>query len=318
MRLLFAALIVSCIASAAHAQQFPNRPIRMVVGFSAGGGPDITARLVAPKLAAILGQQVVIDNRPGAGGSIAEDIVAKAAPDGYTVLACSNSLSISPFLYEKLPYDPVRDLAPIHMLAISAQVLVVQPVFAAKSVSELIALAKSNPAKFTFASSGNGAGSHLAGELFKLLTATELVHVPYKGGGQGVTAVIAGETHMMFAPIAAAIPHVRGGRLRALAVTTSQRTAAARDIPTMQEAGVPRYEAFPWYALLVPARTPKPIRDALEKATKEVIAQQDTRERMLSLGLDASDIGSVEFSRFLKVEMNRWQEVVRKAALRPS
>ena len=318
MRLLFAALVLSCLTPPSYAQQYPNRPIRMVVGFSAGGGPDITARLVAPKLAAILGQQVVIDNRPGAGGSIAEDIVAKAAPDGYTILACSNSLSISPFLYEKLPYDPVRDLQPIHMLAVSAQVLVVQPTFAAKSVAELIALAKSKPGQFTFASSGNGAGSHLAGELFKLLTATEMVHVPYKGGGQGVTAVISGETNMMFAPIAAAIPHVRAGRLRALAVTTSQRTAAASDIPTMQEAGVPRYEAFPWYALLVPARTPKHITEALEKATKQVLAQPDTRERMLTLGLDASNIGSAEFSRFLKVEMNRWQEVVRKAALRPN
>lgn len=310
-----------CLASAAapvHGQeQYPSRPIRMVVGFSAGGGPDIVARLIAPKLAGLLGQQIVVDNRAGAGGSIAEDIVAKATPDGYTILACSNSLSINPFLYEKLPYDALRDLFPISLTGISAQVLIVRSTFAAKSVPELIALAKSKPGQLTFASSGVGAGSHLSSELFKLLTATEMVHVPYKGGGQGVAAVMGGETDMMFAPIAAAIQHVRSGRLRAMAVTTATRSGAAPDIPTMAEAGVPGYEAFPWYGLLVPARTPKLITDALQNATAEVLTQPDIRERMLALGVDVPGAGHAVFARLLKAEMGRWSKVIRVGGLRP-
>jgi tripartite-type tricarboxylate transporter receptor subunit TctC len=253
------ALCVSGAIAPANADEaYPNRPIRMVVGFAAGGGPDIVARLIAPKLTSVFGRQVVVDNRPGAGGSIAEEIVAKAAPDGYTLLACSNSISINPFL-KKLPYDPVRDLIPISLTGISAQVLVVQPHFAAKSVRELITLAKAKPGQITYASSGTGAGSHLSGELFKLLADIDLNHIPYKGGGQGVASVLGGETDMMFAPIAAAIPHVRAGRLRAMAVTTSKRTSAAPEIPTMVEAGVPKYESFPWYGLLVPAKTPQQV-----------------------------------------------------------
>jgi len=301
----------------AHAQdKYPNRPIRMLVGYTAGGGPDIVARLVAPKLTVLLGQQVVVDNRPGAGGSIAEDIVSKAAPDGYTILACSNSLSINPFLHAKLPYNAQKDLAPVSLTGISAQMLIVRPVFAAKTVAELVTAAKAKPDGFTYGSSGIGAGSHLSGELFKFLSGIEMVHVPYKGGGQGVAAVISGETDMMFAPIAAAIPHVRSGRLRAMAVTTAVRTKAAPNIPTMIEAGVANYESFPWYGLLVPARTPKPIIDALEKASAEVLAMPDLQERLTALGVDIPKPGSAEFSRLIKAEMGRWSTVIRKAGLR--
>lgn len=311
------ALAANLVAVANAQEKYPSRPIRMVVGFSAGGGPDIVARLLSPRLAVLLGQQVVVDNRPGAGGSIAENIVAKAPPDGYTVLACSNSLSINPFLYEKLPYDPLKDLVPISLTGVSAQTLIVRPVFAAKTVPELIALARAKPGHLTFASSGIGAGSHLAGELFKLLTATDITHVPYKGGGQGVAAVLGGETDMMFAPIAAAIPHVRSGRLRAMAVTTATRSGAAPGIPTMVEAGVPGYEAFPWYGFLVPAGTPRPIADALEKASAQVLAMPEVRERLIGLGVDVPTPGRAEFSRLLKAEMGRWSQVVRKAGLRP-
>lgn len=297
-------------------EAYPNRPIRMVVGFSAGGGPDIVARLMSPRIAALLKQQVVVDNRPGAGGSIAEDIVAKAAPDGYTILACSNSLSINPFLYEKLPYDAVRDLRPLTLTGISAQVLIVRPSFAAKSVSELVAAAKAKSGGFTFASSGVGAGSHLAGELFKFLTGADLVHVPYKGGGQGVAAVLAGETDMMFAPLAAAIPHIRSGRLRAMAVTTARRAEAATDIPTMVETGVSGYEAFPWYGLLVPMRTPKSVADLLEKTAVAVLAMPDIKERMVGIGVDPPPAGNEEFARLMKAEMARWSQVIRKAGLR--
>jgi tripartite-type tricarboxylate transporter receptor subunit TctC len=310
-----ALLYVSGVTAPASADEaYPNRPIRMVVGFAAGGGPDIVARLVAPKLTSLFGRQVVVDNRPGAGGSIAEEIVAKAAPDGYTLLACSNSISINPFL-KKLPYDPVRDLIPISLTGISAQVLVVQPHFAAKNVRDLITLAKSKPGQITYASSGTGAGSHLSGELFKLLADIDLNHIPYKGGGQGVASVLGGETDMMFAPIAAAIPHVRAGRLRAMAVTTSKRTSAAPEIPTMVEAGVPEYESFPWYGLLVPAKTPQQVTLTLEKATANVLVQSDVQQRMQGLGVDIPDAGRKEFARFLKVEMQRWSEVIRRANL---
>jgi tripartite-type tricarboxylate transporter receptor subunit TctC len=310
-----ALLYVSGVTAPATADEaYPNRPIRMVVGFAAGGGPDIVARLVAPKLTSLFGRQVVVDNRPGAGGSIAEEIVAKAAPDGYTLLACSNSISINPFL-KKLPYDPVRDLIPISLTGISAQVLVVQPHFAAKNVRDLITLAKSKPGQITYASSGTGAGSHLSGELFKLLADIDLNHIPYKGGGQGVASVLGGETDMMFAPIAAAIPHVRAGRLRAMAVTTSKRTSAAPEIPTMVEAGVPEYESFPWYGLLVPAKTPQQVTLTLEKATANVLVQSDVQQRMQGLGVDIPDAGRKEFARFLKVEMQRWSEVIRRANL---
>lgn len=306
--------VSGAIAPANADEAYPNRPIRMVVGFAAGGGPDIVARLIAPKLTSVFGRQVVVDNRPGAGGSIAEEIVAKAAPDGYTLLACSNSISINPFL-KKLPYDPVQDLIPISLTGISAQVLVVQPHFAAKSVRDLITLAKSKPGQITYASSGTGAGSHLSGELFKLLADIDLNHIPYKGGGQGVASVLGGETDMMFAPIAAAIPHVRAGRLRAMAVTTSKRTSAAPEIPTMIEAGVPKYESFPWYGLLVPAKTPQQVTLTLEKATANVLAQSDVQQRMQGLGVDIPDAGRKEFARFLKVEMQRWSEVIRRANL---
>lgn len=314
---VLAALTLATTLLPSYAQdKYPSRPIRMLVGYSAGGGPDIVARLVAPKLTLLLGQQVVVDNRPGAGGSIAEDMVSKAAPDGYTILACSNSLSINPFLHTKLPYNAQKDLAPVSLTGISAQVLIVRPGFAPKSVAELIAAAKSKPGGFTYGSSGIGAGSHLSGELFKFLSGIDMVHVPYKGGGQGVAAVISGETDMMFAPIAAAIPHVRSGRLRAMAVTTAVRTKAAPNIPTMIEAGVTNYESFPWYGLLVPARTPKSVINTLEKASSEILAMHDIQERMSALGVEIPKPGSAEFSRMIKVEMGRWSTVIRKAGLR--
>ena len=309
------AAIVSLTPAAAQ-DKYPNRPIRMLVGYTAGGGPDIVARLVAPKLTTLLGQQVVVDNRPGAGGSLAEDIVSKSGPDGYTILACSNSLSINPFLFEKLPYNAQKDLAPVSLTGISAQVLIVRPAFAAKTVAELVTAAKAKPGGFTYGSSGIGAGSHLSGELFKFLSGIEMVHVPYKGGGQGVAAVISGETDMMFAPIAAAIPHVRSGRLHAMAVTTAVRTKAAPNIPTMIEAGVPNYESYPWYGLLVPVRTPKPVIDALEKATAGALAMPDLQERLTVLGVDIPNPGSAEFSRLIKAEMGRWSTVISKAGLR--
>lgn len=319
---LAAAAMLSTMWISASAQDkaaaYPSRPVRLVVGFAAGGGPDIAARLYAPRLAAALDQQVVVDNRPGAGGSIAEDIVAKAPADGHTLLMCASSLSINPFLYEKLPYDTLRDLAPVSLMGISAQTLIVLSSFPAKSVKDVIAMARQKPGQLTFASSGNGAGSHLAGELFKSMAKVDLVHVPYKGGGQGVQAVLSGETIMMFAPLAAALPHVRANRLKALAVTTERRASAAPEIPTMSEAGVKGYEAFPWYGVLAPSGTPRAVIDRLQKVSAEIVAQPDMREKMGRVGIDPDGRGSAEFARFIKVEMDRWSAVIRSAGLRPN
>jgi tripartite-type tricarboxylate transporter receptor subunit TctC len=308
-------LCITAVATPALAQdKYPTRPIRMVVGFTPGGGPDLIARLMAPVLANLLGVQVVVDNRGGAGGMIADEIVLNSVPDGYTVLACSNSISINPFL-KKLPYDFQRDFIPISLTGISAQALVARPNFPVKSVQDVIALAKAKPRQLTIASSGIGAGSHLSAELFQLLTGIELVHVPYKGGGQGVAAVLAGETNLMFAALAPAIPQMKAGRLHAMAVTTAKRSVVAPEIPTMIEAGVPKYESFPWYGLLVPAKTPKPVVDALVKATADALKQADMRERMFTIGIEPPEAGPKEFSRFLKVEMDRWSQVIRKAKI---
>jgi len=264
-RLMVAAILVSA-CTGAQAEVYPTKPIRMVVGFSTGGGPDIVGRLIAPKMAEMLGQQVVVDNRPGAGGSIAEEIVVKSVPDGYTILACSNSLSINPSLYKNLSYVPLRDLAPVSLTGISGQMLVVARSISVRSVEEVIALSKSKPGQLTYGSSGNGSGSHLSGELFKVMAGIQITHVPYKGGGQGVVALLSGDVSMMFAAAAPALPFVHSGRMKALAVTTAKRMAAAPDVPTMDEAGVKGYESFPWYGVLAPAGTPKPVIDRLNAA----------------------------------------------------
>jgi len=312
--LVAAILMPACVGSSA--QIYPSKPIRMVVGFSTGGGPDIVGRLIAPKMAEILGQQVVVDNRPGAGGSIAEEIVVKAPPDGYTILACSNSLSINPSLYKNLPYVPLRDLAPVSLTGISAQMLVVARAIQAKSVDEVIALAKAKPGQLTYGSSGNGSGSHLSGELFKVMTGVQITHVPYKGGGQGVVALLSGDVSMMFAAAAPALPFVTSGRMRALAVTTAKRMAAAPDVPTMDEAGVKGYESFPWYGVLAPAGTPKPIIDRLNAAVVAAVQAPELKDRYAALGVEPASGTPAEFRRFTETELKKWAQVVRQGALR--
>jgi tripartite-type tricarboxylate transporter receptor subunit TctC len=310
-------LVCSTAASfAALAQGYPDKPIRLVVGFTAGGGPDIVARLLAPKLSDSLGQPVVVDNRPGAGGSIAEDLVAKAAPDGYTVLACSNSIAINPGLYKNLPYNAGRDLAPITLTGISAQVLIVARAFPANSVEELVALGKAKPNTLTFGSSGNGSGSHLAGELFKNMTHVQMTHVPYKGGGQGVVAVLSGDVSMMFAPSAAALPLVRSGKLKALAVTTATRSAAAPEVPTVSEAGVRGYEAFPWYGLLVPAGTPKTAIDKLLAHAVKAMELPDIKDRYANLGIQAAPTTPQEFAVYIRTETRKWDKVIKEGSVK--
>lgn len=314
-RLMVAAILVSA-CTGAQAEVYPTKPIRMVVGFSTGGGPDIVGRLIAPKMAEMLGQQVVVDNRPGAGGSIAEEIVVKSVPDGYTILACSNSLSINPSLYKNLSYVPLRDLAPVSLTGISGQMLVVARSISVRSVEEVIALSKSKPGQLTYGSSGNGSGSHLSGELFKVMAGIQITHVPYKGGGQGVVALLSGDVSMMFAAAAPALPFVQSGRMKALAVTTAKRMAAAPDVPTMDEAGVKGYESFPWYGVLAPAGTPKPVIDRLNAAVIAAVKSAELKDRYATLGVEPASGTPAEFRRFAEVEIKKWAQVVRQAALR--
>jgi len=303
-------------AASANVATYPNKPIRMVVGFAPGGGPDIVARQISPTLAENLGQPVIIDNRSGAGGTIAEDIVAKAIPDGYTMLLCASSIAISPSLYTKLPYIATRDLAAVSLVGVSASVLVVNPALPAKSVKELIALAKAKPGQLSFASSGNGAGAHLAGELFQSMTAIDMVHVPYKGTAPGLLAVLSGEVSMIFAPSASALPHVQAGRLRALAITTAKRSPAAPEIPTVAEAGVPGYEAFPWYGVLVPARTPPEIISRMHAEIKKVVESREIKQRLAAMGVETASQTPEEFASYIKVETKKWAKVISRAGVK--
>src|SRR3954471_3643374 len=260
------AATLACAATAGLAQSFPEKPIRFVVGFTPGGPSDILARALGQKLGERWSQQVVIENRPGAGGNVAAEAVAKSAPDGYTWLLGNNSiLATNQSLYRSVPYDPAKEFAPVALVAIQPNILVVHPSVPAASVSELVAYLKKNPGKVNYASSGSGAAAHLAGELFKAMARVDIVHVPYKGAQPALTDVIAGQVQMMFATSASVIPYIKAGRLRALAVTTAQRSASVPELPTVAEAGVPGFEATTWHGVVVPAATPIGLIEALNK-----------------------------------------------------
>ncbi|MEA2854460.1 MAG: hypothetical protein QOE02_4481 [Rhodospirillaceae bacterium] len=248
------------LVPAAEAQTYPDKPIKVVNGFGAGGGTDLLLRTILPKLGEILGQQLIIDYRPAAGGNLAMDIVAKAPPDGYTLLMGSPGLATNPFLYRDLGWDAKKDFAPISLLGTVQNVLVVNPALPVKSVAELVALAKKQPGALNFASPGAGTSLHLAAELFKEAEGIDIVHVPYKGGGQAMNDVLAGKPEMMFQVVGAALPYIQSGKLRALAVTGTERSSVLPDVPTMVEAGVPNYSAYTWNGLLAPAGTPRSSR----------------------------------------------------------
>ena len=309
-----AGLAVACmplLVSAAEAP-FPSRPIRFIVPNGAGGTTDLVARSVAPKLADMLGQQVVIDNRPGSGGIVGTEIVAKAAPDGHTLLMGTiGNIAISPALYRKLSYDPVRDFAPVTQLASAAYMLLVQPSLAAKSVKDLAALAKAKPGALNFGSAGSGTGSHLAAELFKSVARIDLVHVPYKGGGPALTDLIAGQLQLVFNGIPSSMPHHRSGRVRALAVTTPARSAAAPELPTMTEAGFAGAEATSWTGILVPSGTPVSVITTLNAAFVKALRFPDVTARLVADGAIAVGSSATEFSAYIQSERVKWARVVK-------
>lgn len=301
------------LAAPALAQQFPSKPIRIVVPYTPGGGADTTARLIAPKLQEALGQTVVIDNKPGAGGTIGDDAVAKAAPDGHTLLIGAFAHAVNLSLMAKMPFRTPDDFAPVSLLVTVPELLVVTPTFPAKTVAELVAMAKAEPGRLSYASSGNGSAQHLAAELFKLRTGTDIQHVPYKGGSLAVADVAAGHVPFYFGNMSAALPQARAGRVRALAVTSAQRSPAAPEVPTIAEAGVTGCEISEWNALLAPAGTPPATIERLHIDIAKILATEEIKAKFADLGAQAVGSTPTELAAFLRGETAKWAEVVKVA-----
>ncbi|WP_382328432.1 Bug family tripartite tricarboxylate transporter substrate binding protein [Hydrogenophaga sp. UC242_50] len=297
-------------AGSATAQAFPNKPVRIVVGFAAGGSTDKLARVLAQRMTELLGQSVIVDNRPGAAGNLAAEMVAAAPPDGYTVfMATLSSQAINPHLY-KLKFDPIKSFEPIALVRKYPLLLVVPPQLRVNSVPELIAHAKANPGTF-YASSGNGSPAHLAGEIFKSATGTDVQHIPYKGGGPAMVALMSNEAQFGFETMPSAIGHARGGKLKGLAVTSDRRSTAAPELPTMQEAGVKDFSVTSWAGLLAPAGTPKPVLERLTQAAQNAIGSPTVNAALASDGAEPGTGGGAEFKRFMDDELQAWGKVVR-------
>ena len=317
-KLFLLALAGMIAAGGALAQDYPSKPIRMIVGFPPGGGTDVMARLITPRMTEAWGQQVVIDNRAGATGIIGTDLVAKAVPDGYTLLmghVATNAIAWS--LFAKLPFDPAKDFAPITRVSSVPHVLVVHPSVDVRSVKELIALAKAKPGQLTFPSAGNGSTPHLAGEIFKTMTGVNLVHVPYKGTGQSLQDLLGGQVQVGFDTTAAEIQYVKAGRLRPLAVTTSKRIASLPDVPTVAESGVPGYEVTTWYGLFAPAGTPIAVVRKVFTETARIVRLPDVKERLDGMGTEETTNASPEeFAALVKSDIAKYAKVVKAAGLR--
>jgi len=296
----------------AAAQAYPDKPIRVIVPVPAGGTPDVVARMVAPGLSTLLGQQLVIDNRGGAGGLIGAELAARAVPDGYTVFFSSpGSLTILPHLQKQVAYDTLKDFAPISLVSIGPFLLITHPSVPARTVKELIALARAEPGKLNYASAGNGAANHLAMELFKSMAGVNITHVPYKGAPQAVTDLIGGSVNLMFNSIPPVLQHIKTGRLRLLAVASAKRSPQLPDVPTVSEAGVPGYEAITWFGLLAPAKTPKPIIARLNDVMVKVVHAPDLKSQLEIQGYDPVGSSPEEFAAFIRAESEKYAKVVK-------
>ena len=295
---------------------YPSRPIRMIVPFTAGAAADVLARRLALKMSENWGQQVVVDNRTGAGGTIGAGIVAKATPDGYTLLVHSAAFAVSAALYPKLPYDALKDFAPTSQIAIAPIVLVVAPSLGTRSVKELIALARQKPGQITFGSSGVGSSTHFAGEQFKAAAGINVVHVPYKGPAEALVDATTGRIQYLSAPLVPALPFIRDGRLLALAVTTAQRTPVLPDVPTVADAGLPGYEYQDWWGLFAPAKTPRPVIGKISKATASILELSEIRKQMLTQGAEARSSTPEEFTQFVRAKVESASKVITLAGIR--
>ena len=307
------AAVPAALAAGAHAADWPTKPIRMLVGFAPGGGTDTTARALSNKLTTAWGQQVIVDNRPAHSGTVAADIVSRSVPDGHTILLGTIALVINPSLTAKMPFDTLKDLAPVTRAADSTNFLVVHPTVAAKSVKELAALAKSKP--LNAGSSGIGGTGHLAVELFNLQAGVKMTHVPYKGGGPAIIDLLAGNIHLIFATGASSVQHIKAGKIRALGVTTLKRSALMPELPTIAEAGLPGFEANNWNAFLVPAGTPRPLINRLNKDLSAALTAPDIKDFMFNQGLDASPSTPEELGSYMKAEMAKWAKVIKAAGI---
>jgi len=317
LRMLAVASVVTLVAGAACAQQYPAKAIRMVIGFPPGGGTDIVGRIVAQKLSEVLGQQVLPDNRGGAAGQIGTEIVAKAPPDGHTLLmAHIAALSILPSLVAKLPYDPARDFAPVSLVAIGPNLLVVHPSLPVRTVKDLIALARARPGQLQFASPGSGSVQHLAGELFNLQAKVSMLHVPYKGSGQSIIDLISGQIHLDFDSIPPVLGHVKSGRLRAIAVTSAKRFSLLPAIPTVSESGVPGFDMSTWWGLIAPAGVSKEIVSRLHAETTRLLRQPDVREKIANVGAETVGNSPEEFAAFILSERLKYAKIVKDANIK--
>jgi tripartite-type tricarboxylate transporter receptor subunit TctC len=311
---LCTALLVS--TTAAFAQTYPAKPIRIIVPYAPGGSTDVVFRILAPRLTEILGQQIVIDNRPGAASTIGLEIVAKSPPDGYTVGVSNIAYGANPAIYKKMPFDSEKDLLPVTLVSIVTLVATVHPSVPARSIKALIALAKSNPGTLTYGSAGNGSANHLATERFAHMAGIKLLHIPYKGGGPAVISIVQGETSILLATIPSSIQHFKTGKLIPLAVSSAKRNSALPDLPTISEAGVPGYEAIEWQGLMVPAGTPQAVIRTLYQATTKASQIPEVREKVAGLGADFVNTTPEEFDQFLKRELSVWSKVVREVGIK--
>ena len=303
--------------SPVHSQAYPNRPIRAIVPIAPGGGTDITGRLVTTRLSEALGQQIVVDNRAGGGGTIGASIVAKAQPDGYTILFGSISThGLNPAIFKKLPYDHIKDFAPVSRIGMVPNVLVVHPSLPVKSVSDLIKYARANPGKIIYGSAGIGSPTHLSVELLRSMAGINLLHVPYKGAGPALVELLGGQTQVMCTSLAGQLPHIKAGRVRALAVTTAKRNAQVPDVPTMIEAGLPGYEVTIWYAVFTPAGVPKAVITRLNSELVKLLNAPDMKERMAQIGVDPAPSTPQELAAFVKSETAKWTKTVQEAGVK--
>lgn len=316
MFLIIAVSSSALMSAPAEAQSYPSRPIRMIVPYPPGGSLDITMRVVAPKMSEIIGQNVIIDSRPGADGNIGTELVARAPADGYTVLIHAVPLVVNPSLRRELPFDVNKDFVPVSLLTASPLVLVVNPSVPAKSVKELVALGKAHPGKLTYASAGNGSNLHMAAELFNNLTGTKMLHVIYKGGGPALVAVLSGEVDLSYLNIAAIMSYAKSGRLRALGITSEKRSPLMPDVPTIAESGAPGYEFTSWAAALVPAGTPRNVVTALYEAFAKALYSPEAEKRFAEQGTVIVASPPDEFAKFFKAELAKWARVVKETGIK--
>ncbi len=311
-----AAIFVGLSTSPTLSQIYPSKPVRVIVGFAAGGNVDIPARIVSTKLSEIWGTPVVVDNRPGAGSNIAAEFVAKAAPDGYTLLMCNAaSHGINPSIYRKIPFDPNKDFAPISQIGSTANVLLVHPSLPLTTVGAFISYAKANPGKLSIGSAGVGTSQHMSIELFKSMTGTNLVHVPYKGGAPALADLLGTQIPAMVSGVPTALPSIKAGKVRALGVTTAKRSSQLPELPTIAEAGVPGFEVTSWYGLCAPAGTPKPTIAKLNADVVKALNMPDTQQRLAEQGVDAAPTTPEHFAEFIKSEVAKWPKIVKDAGI---